>query len=186
MRFPRSEERCGQRKARAQAESHLAATFNKPDLAIVDHFTYVICGDGCLQEGISAEACSLAGHLELGRLIVLYDDNKITIDGSTDLSFTEDVKARYEAYGWQVLVVADGKDHAAIAAAVAEGQACTDKPTMIKIRTVIGEGCPSKQGSHKVHGAPLGAEDLASVKARVGLTPFPKPLLAGWLNRLRW
>jgi transketolase len=138
---------------------------------VVDHRTYVICGDGCLQEGVTSEASSLAGHLGLGKLIVLYDDNKITIDGSTDLSFTEDVRGRYEAYGWQVIELADGTDHSAIAAAVEEAKAATDRPTMIKIRTVIGEGCPSKQGSHKVHGAPLGPEGCAELKANLGLDP---------------
>ena len=156
----------------ALAESQLAATFNKAGQPkVVDHHTYVICGDGCLQEGVTSEASSLAGHLGLGKLIVLYDDNKITIDGSTDLSFTEDVKARYEAYGWQVIVVPDGTDSDAIAAAVAEAKACTDKPTMLKVRTVIGEGCPSKQGSHKVHGAPLGPEGCAEMKTHLGLNP---------------
>ena len=155
----------------AIAESHLAATFNKEGHDIIDHFTYVICGDGCLQEGVTSEACSLAGHLGLGKLILFYDDNKITIDGSTDLSFTEDVKARYEAYGWQVLEVSDGTGWEAMNAAVEVGKACTDKPTMIKVRTIIGYGCPSKQGSHKVHGAPLGPEALVEMKSHLGLDP---------------
>jgi len=155
----------------ALAEAHLAATFNKPGHTIIDHYTYVICGDGCLQEGVTSEACSLAGHLGLGKLICLYDDNKITIDGDTSLSFTEDVKMRYEAYGWQVLEVEFGTDPDSISAKVDEAKQCTDKPTMIKIRTVIGEGCPSKQGSHKVHGAPLGKAGCAEMKAHLGLNP---------------
>jgi transketolase len=155
----------------AIAESNLAATYNKEGHKIIDHFTYVICGDGCLQEGVTSEACSLAGHLGLGKLVLLYDDNLITIDGGTELSFTEDVKKRFEAYNWQVIEVADGTDSAAILAAVEEGKACTDKPTMVKIRTVIGEGCPSKQGSHKVHGAPLGEEGVKETKTNLGLDP---------------
>ena len=155
----------------AIAEANLGATFNKEGHAIVDHYTYVICGDGCLQEGITSEASSLAGHLGLGKLICLYDDNLIQIDGSTELAFTEDVKMRYEAYNWQVLEMADGTDTDTMAKCIEEAKACTDKPTMIKIRTVIGEGCPSKQGSHKVHGAPLGPEALAEAKAHLGLDP---------------
>lgn len=120
----------------ALAETHLAAEFNVAGMApLVDSYTYVLCGDGCLQEGISSEASSLAGHLGLGKLIVLYDDNKITIDGETSLSFTEDVLARYAAYGWHTLHVADGdKDVAGIEAAIRAAQAVTDKPSMIKVR----------------------------------------------------
>merc|ERR1719265_3119915 len=155
----------------ALAESHLAATFNKPGYKVIDHYTFVICGDGCLQEGITSEACSLAGHLGLGKLICLYDDNKITIDGDTTLSFTEDVKKRYESYGWQVLELADGTDAEAISACIDVAKACTDKPTLIKIRTVIGEGSPSKAGSHTVHGAPLGEAALAEMKTNLGFKP---------------
>ena len=116
----------------AIAERNLAATFNKEGQApIIDHCTYVICGDGCLQEGVTSEASSLAGHLGLGKLIVLYADNKIQVDGSTDLAFTEDVKMRYESYGWQVLELADGADVDAMAALVGEAKACADKPPMI-------------------------------------------------------
>ena len=147
----------------AIAERHLAATFNKPGHDLVDTHTFVICGDGCLQEGVSAEASSLAGHLKLGKLTVLYDDNDIQIDGGTNLAFTEDVKMRYEAYGWQVLVLADGNsDVAGLEALIAQAKACTDKPTMIKVKTTIGFGS-AKQGTHGVHGAPLGAEDIANV-----------------------
>jgi len=153
----------------AIAESHLAAIYNRLDAKIIDHYTYVICGDGCLQEGVTSEACSLAGHLGLGKLIVLYDDNKITIDGSTDLSFTENVKGRFEAYGWRVLEVTDGADSSAILAAVEEAKTCADRPTMIKVRTVIGHGCPSKEGSSSAHGAPLGPKNVAETKAKLGL-----------------
>jgi len=154
----------------AISETHLAAKFNKPDFPVVDNFVYVICGDGCLQEGVSSEACSLAGHLGLGKLIVLYDDNLITIDGETDLSFGEDVNARYEAYGWHVQTVASGDstDVSEMRAAVKAAQAVTDRPSIIKIRTTIGFGA-AKQGTCKVHGSPIGDEDIAKVKGDFGL-----------------
>ncbi|KAF4322365.1 hypothetical protein G195_003296 [Phytophthora kernoviae 00238/432] len=153
----------------AIAEKHLAAEFNKDGLNIVDHYTYVICGDGCLQEGVSSESSSLAGHLGLGKLIVLYDDNKITIDGSTDISFTEDVQKRYEAYGWDVQIVEDGNfDHAAIQKAVDAAKAVTDKPSLIKIHTTIGLGS-KLENTHSVHGAPLKPDDLAATKEKFGL-----------------
>lgn len=155
----------------ALAEKHLAAIFNKPGFEnIVDHHTFVLCGDGCLQEGVTSEASSLAGHLGLGKLIVCYDDNHITIDGDTKLSFTEDVNKRYEAYGWHVQTVADVNDLQAVREAIAAAKAETGRPSIIKIRTVIGEGS-SKAGSHGVHGAPLGAADLKSVKSKFGLDP---------------
>lgn len=154
----------------AMAERHLAATFNKPDFEVVDNFTYVICGDGCLQEGVSSEACSLGGHLGLGRLIVLYDDNEITIDGDTAISFTEDVIKRYEAYGWHTQVVADGTDTAAIMAAVENAKAETGKPSIIKTKTIIGFGS-QKQGLETTHGAPLGVADVAHVKKTFGFNP---------------
>lgn len=159
----------------AIGESHMAATFNRENFKLFDHYTYVICGDGCLQEGVSGEASSLAGHLGLGKLIVLYDDNDITIDGGTNLSFTEDVVKRYEAYGWHVQVLGDGDsaDPTAIVAAVEAAKAVTDKPSMIKIKTTIGLGS-AKQGTHKVHGSPLGDEDLAATKARFGFDPEAK------------
>ena len=154
------------------AERHMAATYNTPKHAVFDHFTYVICGDGCLQEGISSEASSLAGHLGLGKLIVLYDDNQITIDGSTDLSFTEDVNMRYESYGWHVQTVGDVAGGIVdLRTAVANAQAITDKPSMIKIRTAIGYGSPSKAGTHDAHGAPLGKADLAGTKEFYGMDP---------------
>jgi transketolase len=154
----------------AMAESHLAATYNTDEFQIFDNFTYVINGDGCLQEGISGEASSLAGHLGLGKLICLYDDNDITIDGGTNLSFTEDVQKRYEAYGWHVQSVEDVVTQLDdLRRAIKNAQECTDKPSMIAIKTLIGYGSPSKQGSHAAHGAPLGTDDLAGTKTFYGL-----------------
>jgi transketolase len=155
----------------AMAERHLAARFNQTDHAIVDHYTYVICGDGDLMEGISAEAASLAGHLGLGRLVCIYDDNGISIEGHTDISFTEDVAKRFEAYQWQVLKVADGNDLDAIEAAVKAGQADTQRPTLIVLKTHIAYGSPNKQDSHDAHGAPLGVEEVALTKACLGCAP---------------
>jgi len=158
----------------AMAETHLAARFNREGFPLMDHYTYVFCGDGCLQEGISAEAASLAGHLGLGKLIVLYDDNHITIDGSTDLSFTEDVNKRFESYGWHTLTVENGnEDIAAIDAAIKAAKAVTDKPTLIKVTTIIGYGS-GKAGTHGVHGSPLGDADIAAFKQKFGLNPEDK------------
>ena len=151
----------------ALAESYLAAHFNRPGYPIVDHHTYVLSGDGCLMEGISYEAASLAGTLKLGKLILLYDSNDITIEGSTDTAFTEDVGKRFEAMGWHVQQVNDGNDVQAIAAAIANAKAETEKPSMIRVRTQIGYGC-AKQGTAGVHGSPLGAECLAKTKERFG------------------
>jgi transketolase len=147
----------------AMAEAHLAAKFNRPGHKLVDHYTYVLTGDGCLMEGIASEAASLAGTLKLGKLIVLYDSNSITIEGSTDLAFTEDVGKRFEAYNWQVLKVEDGNDVDAIAAALEEAKKETEKPTIIEIRTEIGYGSP-KQGMASAHGEPLGADNLLAAK----------------------
>lgn len=155
----------------AIAEKHLAAVFNRDGFNVIDHFTYVICGDGCLQEGISSEASSLAGHLGLGKLIVCYDDNKITIDGNTSLSFTEDVGKRYEAYGWHVQTVEDVNDLPSLSHAIENAQRETGRPSLIKIRTVIGYGSVGKAGTHGVHGAPLGAKDLAATKEKFGFDP---------------
>merc|ERR1712241_1135160 len=131
--------------------------------------TYCILGDGCMQEGISHESCAYAGHLGLGKLIAFYDDNGITIDGHTELSFTEDVGKRYEAYGWQVLTVEDGNtDVDAIRKAIAEAKACTDKPTLIKVKTVIGYGSPNKADSHDAHGAPLGSDEATATREELG------------------
>ncbi len=149
----------------AMAEAHLAARFNKPDCTVVDHYTYVILGDGCNMEGVSGEACSLAGHLGLGKLIALYDDNHISIDGSTDISFTEDVSKRFEAYGWHVLHVENGNtDLDAIAKAIKEAKSVTDRPTMIKVTTTIGYGSPNKQNTAGVHGAALGNDEIKATR----------------------
>ena len=146
----------------AIAEAHLAAKYNKPDAKLVDHYTYVIMGDGCNQEGVASEACSLAGHLGLGKLIALYDDNHITIDGNTNVSFTEDVMKRYEAYGWHVQHVAEGNtDVDGIARAIEAAKAVTDRPSLIKVTTTIGYGSPNKSNTAGVHGAALGAEEAA-------------------------
>jgi transketolase len=162
----------------AIAEAHLAAKFNKPGLDLVEHYTYVILGDGCNMEGISGEACSLAGHLGLGKLIALYDDNHISIDGSTDVSFTEDVSKRFEAYGWHVLHVPDGNtDLDAIAKAIEEAKAVTDKPSMIKVTTTIGYGSPNKANTAGVHGAALGTDEIKLTRDNLGWAyePFVVP-----------
>ena len=148
----------------AIAERHLAALFNKDDNKLIDHMTYILCGDGCLQEGISNEASSLAGTLKLNKLVVLYDSNNITIEGDTGVAFTENVRARYEALGWNTLFVEDGNDIEAISKAIAEAKKSTDKPTLIEIKTKIGFGATGKEGTAGAHGAPLGAESLAALK----------------------
>jgi transketolase len=152
----------------AMAERHLAARFNTGDFAIVDHYTYAMCGDGDLMEGISAEAASLAGHLGLGRLTVLYDDNQISIEGPTAITFTEDVARRFEAYDWHVQKVADGNDTALIAAAIEAAQQEADRPSIIMLRTEIAFGSPNKQGTADAHGAPLGAEEVCLTKQCLG------------------
>jgi len=154
----------------AIAQEHLAAIFNKPDFPIFDNYTYVICGDGCLQEGVSGEACSMAGHMGLGRLIVLYDDNNITIDGDTDLSFTENVIQRYESYGWHTISVDQGTDLLELEGAIAAAKAETDRPTLIKVKTLIGHGS-AHAGTAKVHGGPLGDADIKQMKKRFGFNP---------------
>jgi transketolase len=152
----------------AISERLLAATFNRPGFELVGHYSYGLLGDGCLMEGVAAEAASLAGHLALGKLIYLYDDNHVTIEGSTSLAFTEDVGARFEAYGWQVLTVADGNDLGAIDRALAAARAETKKPSLIKVRTTIGYGSPHKAGTAECHGAPLGAEEVRLTKEALG------------------
>jgi transketolase len=162
----------------AMAETRLAAEFNKPEFPIVDHYTFALSGDGCLMEGISYEAASLAGTLKLGKLILMYDSNKISIEGSTDLAFTEDVGMRFEAMHWQVLTVEDGNDVAAIQEALEAAKAETEKPSIIIVKTIIGFGVASKQGSHKVHGSPLGDDGVAELKAFAGWEgkePFDVP-----------
>ena len=168
----------------AMAEKHLAAVYNRPGHNIVDHYTYTLCGDGDMMEGLSHEVASLAGTLGLGKLIVLYDDNLISLDGPTDLSFTEDVYKRFEAYHWHVQKVADGNDLAAIEAAIAAAKAETGKPSLIAVRTVIGYGSP-KAGSSKSHGEPLGAADVLATKKFFGFPEdqsfyLPDEALANW------
>ena len=160
----------------AIAEKHLAAHYNKEDFDIVDHYTYALCGDGCMQEGIESEAASLAGTLKLNKLIVLYDKNNITIEGSTDLAFTEDVGARHKAQGWNVIYVADGNDMAQIKKAISKAKKQTEKPSLIICRTHIGYGSPL-QDSAKVHGSPLGEANNAKLRENLGWTlpPFEIP-----------
>lgn len=157
----------------AMAERHLAARFNRDGHAIIDHYTYVICGDGDLMEGVAAEAASLAGHLKLGKLIVLYDSNDISLDGETALAFTEDVRRRFEAYGWQVLRVDDGNDLEAIARAIEAARAETTRPSLIEVKTVIGYGSPNKGGKAAAHGAPLGPDEVKRVKEFYGWPQEP-------------
>lgn len=148
----------------AMAESHLAAVFNKDSYPVVDHYTFVLGGDGCMMEGISSEAFSLAGTLGLGKLIVLYDSNAISIEGSTDIAFTENVQKRMEAFGFQTLMVEDGNDLAAIGAAIEEAKADLTRPSFITIKTQIGYGCPAKQGKASAHGEPLGEDNIKAMK----------------------
>ncbi len=161
----------------AIVEAHLAACYNRPDYTVVDHFTYVIASDGDLMEGVAAEVCALAGHLRLGKLIVLFDDNGISLAGSTALTFTEDVQQRFLAQGWHVQAVEDGNDAAAIAAAIASAKAETARPSLIAVRTIIGYGAPNKQGTFKVHGAPLGADELKAAKEALGWPSEPDFLI---------
>ncbi|GAB7387997.1 transketolase [Bacillaceae bacterium] len=161
----------------AMAERFLAARYNKEGHELIDHYTYVLCGDGDLMEGVSAEAASLAGHLKLGKLIVLYDSNEISLDGETSLAFTEDVGRRFAAYGWQVLRVEDGNDLEAISSAIAEARKELARPTLIEVRTTIGYGSPNKGGTSAAHGAPLGAEEAKLAKEHYGwpYEPFHVP-----------
>ncbi len=152
----------------AVAEAHLAAKFNKEGYPVVDHYTYVLGGDGCMMEGISSEAFSLAGTLGLGKLIVLYDSNQISIEGSTDIAFTEDVKKRFEAFGFQTLVVEDGNNLEEIGKAIEEAKADKTRPTMITVKTQIGFGCPAKQGKASAHGEPLGDDNVKALKENLG------------------
>lgn len=148
----------------AMAERHLAATYNRDDLNVIDHYTYSICGDGDLMEGVSAEAASLAGHLKLGKLVVLYDSNDISLDGELNMSFSENVEDRFKAYNWQVIRVEDGNDVAAISRAIAKAKANTEQPTFIEVKTVIGYGSPNKGGKSASHGSPLGKAEIQLVK----------------------
>ncbi len=173
----------------ALAEKLLAAEFNRPGHAIVDHRTYVFVGDGCLMEGISHEACSLAGTLGLGKLMVIYDDNGISIDGETKGWFTDDTGRRFEAYGWNVIRSVDGHDIAAVDAAIRQAQQVVDRPSLVCCKTVIGKGAPTKAGTADVHGAALGEKEVAATRAALGWThaPFaiPDAVYAGWNARER-
>ena len=168
----------------AIAEAKMAAEFNTKDHAIVDHFTYVFMGDGCMMEGVSHEACSLAGTLGLGKLIAFWDDNGISIDGEVEGWFTDDTKARFESYGWQVIHSVDGHDAKAIKKAIEEARANTSKPTLVCCKTVIGKGSPNKEGSESCHGAPLGADEIDLVRKNLNWTgePFhvPAELYKAW------
>ncbi len=163
----------------AIAEAHLAARFNRPGREILNHHTYVLAGDGDLMEGVTAEACSLAGHLRLGKLIVLYDDNKISLAGTTSISFTEDVGLRFGAYGWHVQRVSDGNDLDALERALKTAQGVTDQPSIILVRTTIGYGAPHKQNTFEVHGSPLGPDELKAAKERLGWPTEPMFLIPG-------
>jgi len=155
----------------AIAQHHASAEFNKPGFEVINNYTYTFLGDGCMQEGVASEAASLAGHLQLGNLIAIYDDNHITIDGDTNVSFTEDVIKRFEAYGWHTEIVTDGdNDLESIEAAIKKCQAVKDKPSMIKLRTIIGYGS-KLQGTHGVHGAPLKTDDIKQLKTKFGFDP---------------
>ena len=173
----------------ALAEQMLAVEFNVDGHAIVDHHTYVFCGDGCLMEGISHEACSLAGTWGLNKLIVFYDDNGISIDGEVDLWFTDDTPKRFEAYGWQVIRAVDGHDAAAIDAAIVQAKQSNDRPTLVCCKTNIGYGSPNKAGSHEVHGSPLGAPEILAVRDFLDWPhePFvlPEDVKKGWDARAR-
>jgi transketolase len=173
----------------ALAEKVLAARFNKPDLAIVDHYTYVFMGDGCMMEGISHEAASLAGTLKLGKLIAIYDDNGISIDGEVHGWFTDDTPKRFEAYGWEVLCDVDGHNSEAVKAALVSAAIDPDKPTLICCKTIIGFGAPNKQGTEATHGAPLGKDEVAAARVQLGWNypPFvvPDEIYAGWNARAK-
>jgi transketolase len=152
----------------AIAEQYLAAHLNRPGYDVVDHYTYAIVSDGDLMEGIASEAASLAGHLGLGKMIYLYDDNEISIDGSTELAFTEDVEKRFKAYGWHVQSVSDGNDLEAIHQAILEAKQVSGRPSIISVRTTIGYGAPGKEGTAAAHGEPLGQKELTAAKERLG------------------
>lgn len=173
----------------ALAEKVLAAEFNRPDLDIVNHYTYVFLGDGCLMEGISHEACSLAGTLGLSKLIAFYDDNGISIDGNVAGWFTDDTPKRFEAYGWHVVPNVDGHDVEAIERAIQNARGQTDKPVLICCKTIIGKGAPNKQGGDQVHGAALGEAEVAATRANIGWNypPFevPQAVYDGWNARER-
>ena len=151
----------------AMAEAHLSSVFNKEGFPVVDHYTYVLGGDGCMMEGISSECFSLAGTLGLSKLIVFYDSNNISIEGSTDIAFTEDVVTRFKAFGFQTIEVEDGNDLEAIGKAIEEAKADKTRPSLIKVNTLIGYGCPAKQGKASAHGEPLGVDNVAALKENI-------------------
>ena len=163
----------------AVAEAHLAARFNRPGHEIIHHHTYVIASDGDLMEGVASEACSLAGHLRLGKLIVLYDDNKISLAGTTSLTFSEDVALRFGAYGWQVQRVSDGNDLESLEKALKKAQDVADQPSIILVRTHIGYGAPHKQDTFEAHGSPLGPDELKAAKENLGWPAEPPFLIPG-------
>ena len=173
----------------ALAEKVLAATYNRPGFDVVDHHTYVFLGDGCMMEGVSHEACSLAGTFGLGKLIAFYDDNGISIDGNTDAWFSDDTPARFRAYGWNVIENVDGHDAGALTAAIDSARAQTSRPTLICCKTVIGWGAPNKQGTAATHGAALGADEVAATRANIGwdYPPFtlPEEITRAWDARER-
>lgn len=161
----------------AMAEAHLSAVYNRPGYDVVHHRTFALCGDGDLMEGVSSEAASLAGHLKLGRLIVLYDSNNISLDGNLNMSFSENVRKRFEAYGWQTLLVEDGNDTDSMKQALDEAESDETRPTLIEVKTVIGYGAPTKGGTNQVHGSPLGKEEALGAKKSYGWSyePFTVP-----------
>lgn len=173
----------------AIAEKTLAAQFNRPEYSIVDHYTYAFLGDGCLMEGISHEACSLAGTLGLGKLIAFWDDNGISIDGEVEGWFSDDTVKRFESYGWQVIADVDGHDPAQVASAIRTAQAESQKPTLICCKTIIGFGAPNKEGTESCHGAPLGAEEIAAARAKLGWEydafVVPDEVYAGWDGKVK-
>ncbi len=173
----------------AIAEKTLAAQFNRPEYSIVDHYTYAFLGDGCLMEGISHEACSLAGTLGLGKLIAFWDDNGISIDGEVEGWFSDDTVKRFESYGWQVIADVDGHDPIQVASAIRTAQAESQKPTLICCKTIIGFGAPNKEGTESCHGAPLGAEEIAAARAKLGWEHdafvVPDEVYAGWDGKVK-
>ncbi len=165
----------------AIAEKALAAEFNKPGFNIVDHHTWLFLGDGCLMEGISHEACGLAGTLKLGNLIAIWDDNGISIDGHVEGWFAEDTAARFRAYGWHVIEGVDGHDPEAVDAAVREAKSVTDKPSLLCCKTIIGFGSPNKANSHDCHGSALGADEVALVRERLQWPYAPFEILVKFM-----
>ena len=149
----------------AAAEAHLAAKFNRVDYQIFDHYTYVIAGDGCFMEGISSEAASLAGTWKLGKLIILYDSNHITIEGDTSIAFREDVASKYKAMGFQILRVSDANNLEEISEAIEKAKLDKEHPSLIKVNSIIGYGCPAKQGTSSIHGDPIGLDNIKEKKS---------------------